>query len=403
MSQGYPNRKMYVKPRTTNRRYAGRSARSLGYAMQNPGALSTYMSGSYNRAMYGAPSRRVGGNRRLVGEGEASGSGRPTVSSFEKALKNYYSLPKGRRTATGKWQSQAMSEGEIANKIFGAGKVSEQDAIDFWDPSIHQSPPPNPNSLGNFISLNSLSRLSTTTSITADTYRVVCLQFTPSNIMGWQFSSIKPAVADTGFTPLFGSNFGDVPSDINALRMSISIKNTTVNQNVGGLVRFVSLPQNLAYEYPATTLSNQFTSGFVNELFSIHDAHPNVVTATGSKAADTGLKMVSVPASMVGYNNYFQYNQHVVTDVANIRASLDAGSEAHAMNTILMFIPNTSSAQTIEITLRASYKTRYPANTVLASLQKDFAKAKSAAWEKVLTTAIAAGQTTVSPDTTGPR
>jgi len=404
MPQGYPSRKMYMKPRTTNRRYAGRSARYIGSGLQNPGSLSVYSSPSYTRMYGSAPLRRTGGSRRLVASGPMPPTGIGTRRNrFIDALAAYSVLPKGRRTQTGRWQSQAMSEGEIANRIFGAGKVSEKDAIDFWDPSIHQTPPPNPNSLGNFISLNSLTRLNTTTSTTAETFRVVCLQFTPSNVMGWQFSSVKPATVDTGFVPLFGSNFSDVPSDINALRMSISIKNTTINQNVGGLVRFVSLPQNLAYEYPVSILTNQFTAAFVNEMFSIHDSHPNVVTATGSKAADTGLKMVSVPASMIGYNNYFQYNQCLVTDVQNIRNALDEGSGAHAMNTILMFVPNTSTAQTLEITLRASYKTRYPANSTIASLQKDFAKAKSAAWEKVLTMAIAAGQTTVSPDVAGPR
>jgi len=405
MPQGYPSRKMYMKPRTTNRRYAGRSARYIGNGMQNPGSLSVYSSPSYTRS-FGTPYRVSqaaqsfvgGGGRRLAGPNLGTRRGQ-----FIDALSRYTALPKGRRTVTGRWQSQAMSEVEIANRIFGPGKVSDQDALDFWDPSIHQTPPPNPNSLGNFISLNSLTRLNTTTSTNVETFRVVCLQFTPSNIMGWQFSSVKPAVADTGFVPLFGSNFSDVPSDINALRMSISIKNTTINQNVGGLVRFVSLPQNLAYEYPTAILTNQFTTAFVNELFSIHDSHPNVVTANGSKAADTGLKMVSVPASMIGYNNYFTYNQRLVTDVVGIRESLDAGSGSHAMNTILMFVPNTSTAQTLEITLRASYKTRYAANSTIASLQKDFAKAKSSAWEKVLTTAIAVGQTTVSPDATGPR
>jgi len=217
-------------------------------------------------------------------------------------------------------------------------------------------------------------------------------------MIGWQLSNVKPAVADATFTPLFGSNFGDFPSDINVLRQSISIKNTTVNQNVAGLVRFVSLPQALEFEYGSVALSNTFSPAFVNELFSIHDSHPNVVTMTANKAAEEGLKMISVPASMVGYNNYYNYTNLAATDYANIRTALSAGADAHSMNTILMFLPNTSTAQAVEITLRSQLRCRYPANSTLASLQKDFAKAKAAAWENVLAKAISMGQTTVTTE-----
>jgi hypothetical protein len=370
---GAPKRKVMTRSRTA---YVMGSSR-----LQNPVVIATSQS---------APARR------LVG-----GAGRPPINkAFVPALAKAYAFGSVYRTGrTSKWQSQTMSEVDIANRVFNKKFVSQQEALEWFDPQLNPNPSCNPHSLGNYLTINSLARFSATTSTNPATIRIICLQFTPSNLVGWQFSSVKPAILDTNFTPLFASNFNDVPLDINALRMSLSIKNTTINQNVGGLNRWVSLPQSLSYDFPVSTTSNAFTSAFVNQLFSIYDSHPGVVTNTGIKAAEEGLKMVSVPASMVGYNNYYTYTPLTTSDYIPIRTALDAGSDCNSMNTIVLFLPETSSAQSIEATIRANFKCKYPATGTLSTLQKDHNKARTAAWEDVVNKAIAFGQTQVTSDT----
>lgn len=371
---GYPKRKVAVRSR----------------------AYGTYAMSRSNPTAYPVMSRSAPA-RRLVGRPQGP------QAAFDSSLGRYFALGGNmsnsyRQPRTGKWQSQAMTELEISNRVFSKSFTTAQEALEYFDPAINQTPTANPNSLGNYLCINSLARFSATTSTTTSTIRIICLQFTPSNMVGWQFSSVKPSILDTGFTPLFASNLSDIPEDINALRMSLSIKNTTINQNVGGLTRWLSLPQSLSYDFPVSTTSNMFTSAFVNQLFTMYDSHPNVMTINGSKAADDGLKMVSVPSSMIGYNQYFNYTPLVSTDVLPIRDALNTGSDAHSMNTLLLFLPETSTAQSIEATIRACFKTRYPANSTLSSLQRDHAKARQNAWEDVITKAIAVGQTKVSTE-----
>jgi len=217
-----------------------------------------------------------------------------------------------------------------------------------------------PDTVGSFLTLDSVSRGTQNTSTSATVY-LIC-QWTSSDVRVCYLNSTSRAVVAYATTNLTSSQ----PHQIRPLRMSMRLRNTSVFTSQQGVVRSLCLPNALLWEWEGVT--GVVSTNFLDEVASMMGNHPQTRSYTAADLASTHV-WVMPPASSVGLREYQNYAN--VGGIAGTQNALIDGANVNGINTLILQLPPTTAANAYDWACHQQDACRFPSNTLYAGLQKE--------------------------------
>jgi hypothetical protein len=218
-----------------------------------------------------------------------------------------------------------------------------------------------PGAIGDMLCVDSLSRMTFTTK-TVDTYLIV--QWCNNAIRGMELGGNKWIVPVAPASQLLTG----VPITVRPLRMTCSIRNTTVMTGQAGFIRVLNTPAPLEWEWNALYTDPDSTivsDTFHEELGQIMKAHPKVTTHSAIDLTH-GRKWIIPPASMTAFKDWYPYNPNNTRTEA--KSMLAASAMQNPMNTLIVLFPGAASEQTYDVSLFDQTATRFSVNTLYGHL-----------------------------------
>jgi len=179
-----------------------------------------------------------------------------------------------------------------------------------------------------------------------------------------------------------------VPLDIRPLRMSVRLRCTTTNLNIGGEITCVLVPQSLATTYSSASV---FSTATATSLWNLVQSDPRS-KSIANLALVSNHTFVMPPSSFIAYNSYKDFIPLSLTsdNLASITtADFEAlygtigllptfpyTPQAGFVNDIptnfvlLINIPPNSMAQNYDLEVYCQDAVRYPANSMAASVSQ---------------------------------
>lgn len=265
----------------------------------------------------------------------------------------------------------------------------------YWDASLHRLPPSLPTTYGNFTVVNSIARFAFTT--TASVPNQFQVAWTPSAIRTtalWGALTSTPVFKAWQQQQLNANN--TVPLDIRPLRMSVKIKCTTQNLNIASNIAAVLIPQSIALQYAAVGTGSPLPSPTLSaaawtSIWQLCEANPRAKVLSNVELAKRGSTFVMPPSSFQAYNSYSDWIptsltsdngatlidsdwlalNNILTDPTVFPATLN-GSWFGAIPTnyvLLLNMEPNALAQTFEIEVFCQDGVRFPANSLVASME----------------------------------
>jgi len=251
-----------------------------------------------------------------------------------------------------------QSQSQQRRKVETRPQLTSQMALAYLDPKDKVGPPVSSTSLGNFVTLNSLSRANLTTNTALDLY-VVC-QWTASDISFIFWNDVAPYNVGVFKLPMLTAQS---PINIRPLRQSISIRNTTQLVNVSGFVRVMNMPQSYDWGLSFATTTT-LTAACVADIKALIEGSPLTHTTTAQDLT-TGKTWVQYPVSTVGYNTWQSYLPY---GSVTLPSAFQTSSQQETLSTIMIQIPATASGTNLlDIVVRRQDAVRYAANTAISS------------------------------------
>lgn len=233
-------------------------------------------------------------------------------------------------------------------------------------------PPYNNHSMGNFTCVNTLGRLTVTTS-TQDPIIVI---FAPSirgvHQVGQWNGNNGNWVSNTELsspTHKFGS--ADTPISFRPLRAGVKIRNITSNHDLAGIVRILKQSSAIEFEWQ-TASTHSLLYNVSQELVSSTQTNPKSKECTGVELSHAKEYVVS-PATMANYNEYGGPFASA-TALTAVSAQMGQLIQDMAMENVIICFEPTSVAQTYSLTFGEQMALRYPTNTLLSELSTSHRK-----------------------------
>ncbi len=229
-----------------------------------------------------------------------------------------------------------------------------------------------PQSLGNYLVTDNIKR----NTITTGNADPLVLLFCPSvrgcanTILLNGTTGAHVSGSYTQYSTLEKYISSDTPTVTRCLRAGLKIKNLTNGQNRGGVIRVLQISSPLNFEWVAPT-SCDLTAAFANSLLDMARAHPRARTYTAEDLATGSNELVLAPATNAAYNSYgdeFFSNSFACSDMQDV--FLRSQRDMSINNCIIVLEPVTPVANQYEITNMTQDGMRFPANTLLNTLQK---------------------------------
>ena len=205
-------------------------------------------------------------------------------------------------------------------------------------------------------------------------------------LMGFSTSGLACAVVDvhTGnpahgkVTPInFNELIQDAPQSLRGSRKTITIGTSTASQDVAGAIYVTMVPQSIQLEpnADATNYADHLSPASADALLNI------ARQSTNSKQFSTQ-QFTRNPAFSLGFASYTVGSEYQAWNTLTMSSPPTAAEERAALNqmiedlklgamsTLVVALSHSSSAQTFEIGMYEQVATRYPANHLLAGLQR---------------------------------
>lgn len=256
--------------------------------------------------------------------------------------------------------------------------VSKENALQFFNPAVkvnQEKAVHVPNSMGSYLTLNSMSRFDTTYNNSLNTKGVyIIYQYTPSNL------SFLVCGDNRFLTPFYCTGWTEEPESVRPSRASIALQNITNVNNADGSISVLSLPNPLDWEFDAFTAGDsqpKISTNFYNEIESMMDANPHVKNYSYHDIKSLR-NFISCPSSFVGFNtwaefiNYSNMNNAALSGQALIDARaafLKNQSTLQRCNTLIIKLRLTSTSNSFNIFGYNQVAARYPSNTLISRIQ----------------------------------
>lgn len=243
-------------------------------------------------------------------------------------------------------------------------------SISYMSPWNKVSPPLNDNSLGNFLTVNLVSKYSLTTSTTKSI--IVWINSSARGVYqggAWDQDGLNLSPSNIDLSPAFKFSTSDIPLSYRPLRSGVRIRNITSNQNVGGLVRVLQQSSPVVVAWAGGGNTDIFNTIFDDWRAAIQSS-PKTVEYTGHSFVEGTNEFVISPATMAAYNSYGPLAFVFAVGTATYKTQMEAQETDMAMNNLLLEFPATDVANVYSITVMHQVALRYPTNTLLSDLSR---------------------------------
>ena len=277
---------------------------------------------------------------------------------------------KGAKAPMSGYKKKALKPAPKKNA--GNAKMSLTAAQKEMSPFGKDYPPLNPNSLGNFTTFTTMSRHTLSTS-TTNTKVFVFMPSIRGIYQAAEWDGVTGVESAPGtMSPTYRFATADTPTSMRPLRSGLRIRNTTSNQDVGGIVRVLQQSSPIEWDFVSGS-STSLTSAMVGELTSACETNPKSVEYSAHSLCFGTNEFVIAPATSSAYNSYG--NQFTAsTGAANFQAELNSMINDMPMNILIITFEPTSVVNTYSITMCDQLALRYPTNTVLNEMAKPHRK-----------------------------
>ena len=251
-----------------------------------------------------------------------------------------------------------------------AKQVSELGAAVYMSPfGKGTTPPPNPKSLGNSLTVNDVQR----GSVQTGTGNGVILLFSPSNrgvvqVMAWNATTGAGIPASDGLSPLYKYVASDAPISTKPLRAGIRLCNKNPSTSRDGAVQILNTSSPVPLVWTTTTGCDLTVASVEGLAFMV--TSNNSTRQYSQESLATGLnEIVAFPATQASYNSYgTPFNS--LASCAGLQAQFAASVADQAMSNIIILFEQTASIQNVSIESCIQSAMRHAENTLLGGLQK---------------------------------
>lgn len=300
--------------------------------------------------------------------------------ALKKKLEREAKDLKGGKSRSKSWASKDYSKSY--GKMVDASSASKTQVspflrhlldVEYMSPYNKNSiPPANPNSLGNFVTMDLLSHAGLSVTTTGGGV-YSCFIFQPSarHVRQVWAGVLNPATGGTAISldnisPLWKFTSGEAPTNVRPLRAGVRIKNTTRQDTVAGMVRVLQTSSAIEWDFGA---SLALTPTMATEIINMVLTNPKTVEYSGQQFVDGRNEIVCAPATMAAYNSYGE--QFVATTaVADTETAWGNIVKDMPMNNIIILFDSVSAANTYSFGICEQVACRFPQNTVLSTLQR---------------------------------
>ena len=220
---------------------------------------------------------------------------------------------------------------------------------------------PVPGTIGEFVHLPSIHRSQMNT-VSQSMYLIV--QHTASDVTALM-CSVQTATGYVMVAPLALPQITNAaPVTMRPQRLSVSLRNITKNDSVGGLVRVANIPQHLKLQFHNDTYLLGSTK---QELFDLMGSGTNVRSYAAHEFLET--KQINAPpASLQEFKTYRNYQAWDAADVANSNYVFYQSNSAAVSNQIIVEFTPFNPSNTYDITIARQDACRFAQNSVLSHL-----------------------------------
>jgi hypothetical protein len=245
----------------------------------------------------------------------------------------------------------------------------------------HRLPPANPQSMGNFITVDLSNSLEINTLTTLDS---ICVVFQPSSRSIYQVNAFNLTTGATinashssSPTWRFRTAGDDVqPASMRPLRAGALIKNITQSDQVGGLVKVLQQSSALPWEFTAGSANP--TADFCTGVREAVNSHHRTKEYTGKMFSDSGGECIIAPCTSSAYNSYG--SSFAATEgTTQLQLSLNQTSFDMAMNTLIMVFFPTTSVNKYVIKLGEQVGMRFPTGSLIGQQARTHPPASASA------------------------
>lgn len=319
----------------------------MSWRQQGAGSVRSFRGPTVGPSGSVAPSMTSASSRRSVKFKKVRG---------KKGLRRPVSAQRGpARSVAGSQRSVASARSNMTSVPKGntitnrTMAITPSSAAKYWDAAYATIPPALSTTYGNFTCVNSVTRFTITPG--SQLYGLLQFQFTPSPLRATAL--IGDGLTTSTFmawqqAQLNASN--TVPLDIRPLRMSVKIRCTTTNLDVGGSISALLVPQSISMFY---TANSTVSAGQFNTLRGLVSSSPKAVILSNVQLAKHQSTFVCPPSSYVAYNSYKDW------------IPLGTGSDFGAALTATDFIALNPTLVTLPGTETDSWFGMVPTNSIL--------------------------------------
>lgn len=270
---------------------------------------------------------------------------------------------------------------------------TKHEQLKYMSPFDKNGIPPVLNSLGHFLTVDNMVR----GDVATHTTNPLGLLFIPSTrgVLQSVLFNLSTGVHITGsgdkFSPLQKYQHGDAPTVSRTLRAGLKINCTSSSNVREGVVRVLQISSPFEFEWVNST-SCDISTTFASELLSMARTHPRAKSYTAEDLSKGENELVVGPATLSSYHSYGNKEFITANDCASNQTTFgDAQKDMSMNNVLIVFEPTANAVINYELTLMMQTGFRYPANTLLSTLQKPAKVDESGRIQKTHATATASG------------
>lgn len=271
-------------------------------------------------------------------------------------------MRKLRESKKGKKQNKSRGRIYFNPRMPSSYMMSEMQYLNYMDPALNKNVAPSlAENIGASVPVNSKLRVNLT--VGTGTGQIIIYQWTGGKYS--VFTCQAGALPLTRYTdPQLDSA---QPTSVKFGRASLRLRNLTRADTVAGVVRVLSLPNALDWDFTINT--SNLTATFRDELLAMVGSHPETKTYTACEFTKSR-RLIVPPASRQGLQDWQDYvGSFLNIDIEN--QFIQDSAKKMTSNTVIIHLPAVSSGDNnYELTVDQQSLARFPADVLYSNFAR---------------------------------